>query len=146
MGARQNAYIVPFLTIQPDDLPEKAESPGCLDIPGNLGRVFSGSGQTFLRAACGVLDRVSDRDVAIAALDAVSAYFSSIEGIDSPHAGFEREFEAIVSLSAMDSRIIHPILARTTATGTLLRTKLDPVVSEVLEKIDILMVRGSRPR
>ncbi len=159
-GRYDNAYYVGFLAVMPDDLPE--QDPPRADLPEivqgtedvfsrQLARTLSGPGQTFLRVAAEVLDRPANRDVVISTLDALAAYFSPLEGKDPEESGsFLPEAEAMTRLAAMGSRIAHPVLSRTTAAGTLLRQKLDPVLAEVFAMIAILrgapLVSGSRRR
>lgn len=159
-GKYDNAYYVGFLAALPDDLPEQdppraefgemmqdGEDACCRQ----LSRTLSGPGQTFLRVAAEVLDRPADRDVVIYTLDALAAYFSPVAGTKPEgRENFTAEWEAMTRLAAMDSRIAHHVLSRTTAVGTLLRQKLDPVLSEVFSTIATLrgkpLISGSRRR
>lgn len=164
-GIHDNAYYVGFLAIVPDDLPDQdAPRADYQEIKESLSgefavhllRTLSGSGQTFLRVMGEVLEHPADREVVIAALDALAAYFAPAQGADFSSLPDARRLEAAAmqDLASMGSSIVFPILARTTAGGTLLRTKLDPVLSEVFGRIAILRgvpysparrrIRGSR--
>ena len=48
------------------------------------------------------------------------------------------EIRAMLALSTVSSAMVEPILARTTAIGTLMRTKLEPVTIPLFQQIDIL--------
>lgn len=100
--------------------------------------------------------RPANRDVAIAALNALAAYFSAVrfegDSADSPMGANDtavREVLAILPalddalramrmLSHMDAEIIRPILAYTTAEGTLMRKKLEPVITPLLRQLGVL--------
>ncbi len=175
MGRRDAACYVGFLEILPDDLPEQdPPRPGLEDLScgepfrDQLLRAFSGPGQTFLRKAEDALKLPADRDVSRALLDAISGYFSPVglkpcESIEEAEAqakefsegkAFPEECYAMAFLASLGSRVLHPLLARTTASGTLLRDKLEPAFRPVLEQIAVLRgtpfsgqarrIRGSR--
>jgi hypothetical protein len=131
-------------------------------------RVLSGSGQAFLRAAEEVAARPADQDVAVAVLNAIAAYFSALrveaEGLESfetlsgaADALLDRvaarevlavapqlrgELQAMLTLAHMDAEIARPILSRTTAAGTLLRRKLEPVTATLRECMVLLRGGG----
>lgn len=134
-----------------------------------LARVSSGSGQAFLRAGEDVLLRPTNRDVANAALNAVAAYFAVLrpEGSQIGEAeaivaaaeammgssaaacdvlgvapGLRGELRAMLILSQMDAEIARAILARTTAEGTLMRKKLEPVITPLLRQLAVLRGEG----
>lgn len=160
MGQRDAACHVGFLEILPDDLPEQdPPKPGWENLEdkgdpfsAQLLRTFSGSGQTFLRKAEDALKLPADRDVAQALLDAISGYFSPIglkpgrsveeaagqAKLFSAGPDFHEERYAMAFLASMGSRVLHPLLSRTTASGTLLRDKLEPAFRPVLEQISVL--------
>ncbi len=183
-ASRNNAYYVPFLQRLPDDLPAPplpradreavAAAVGKLAAGGNpyaatLLRVLSGSGQAFLRTAEEVVARPADQDVAVAAFNAVAAYFSALRlDADSfgkletlpaavellldqaPAAGavlaiapaLRAELHAMLMLAHMDAEIARPILSRTTAEGTLMRRKLEPVTAPLREQMAVLRGGG----
>ena len=169
-GKQDRACHVGFLEKLPDripepDLPVREEFFAQLHALRDhraaklLGRLFSGSGQAFLKAAGAILRNPLEKEVASASLDALARYFSILESdsFDSAeealrwakekssenevvHAISELrpEVEAMFALSAIDSHTARPILSRTTASGTLLASKLEPVVLPVLSLIRIL--------
>ncbi len=127
-------------------------------------RALSAPGQAFLATVESVARHLADRDVAVALLDAVSGYFApagaafcdSAESAigqaerlcsdpGSPQGKFLQEFPryrdelvAMLVLASTGGRSIFPILSRTTATGTLLRQKLDPALSSLLRQVAVL--------
>jgi len=179
-ASRDNAYYVPFLQRLPDSLP--GQSPPRADhemvaallkplwAAGNayaaaLLRALSGGGQAFLRAAEEVVARPANQDVAIAAFNALAAYFSVLKpeaagAMDIAsllahadtlleHSGAAREalavapewraeLRAMLILAQMDAEIARPILSRTTAAGTLMRRKLEPVTGPMREQMAVL--------
>jgi hypothetical protein len=133
-----------------------------------LARTLSGPGQRFLATVDEVLRRPADQDVAIALLNALAAYFSAVRpaaggscpvetilaqtealcaGNDRPAAldvviktvpELAAELRAMLALSRMDGEVAMPILNRTTAVGTLMRKKLEPVSLPILQQIAVL--------
>lgn len=176
--ARDNACYIPFLERCPDDLPgtlpahpaREAAEPLLhpLFCAGNraaalLLRAWSASGQTFLHAAGEVAARPANQDVAVAAFNAVAAYFAALRDeaptpplekldavartrYDGPEGralraalpGNDGAVHALYALSLMDAEVIRPILARTTAEGTLLRRKLEPANTPLLTHLKAL--------
>lgn len=130
-----------------------------------LARVLSASGQAFLQTAEAILRYPADRDVVYSLLNALSAYFpfrlsvaaddtveaaianavafcsdpSSLAGLfleDMPE--YVAEVRAMLVLSCMSSTVAAPILSHSTASGTLMRQKLEPVMTPILQQIAIL--------
>jgi len=52
--------------------------------------------------------------------------------------GLTREIHAMLALSCMDVDIATPIMSQTTASGTLMRKKLEPVSLPVLQLLAVL--------
>jgi hypothetical protein len=132
-----------------------------------LERVLSARGQAFLQAGETLLRYPADRDVVNALLNALAAYFSSIShpaccDEDTPDtilanvdafcrdtssiAGqflqslpeYASEVRAMLVLSCMNSAVAAPVLSRSTAGGTLMRQKLEPVATPILQQIAVL--------
>ena len=130
-----------------------------------LERVLSAEGQAFLQTAEALLRYPADRDVVYALLNALAAYFSSVaqscagESAEqivasanalcrdaSTVAGqflrvfpeYAPEVNAMLILSCMNSRVAAPILSHSTAGGTLMRQKLEPVTTPILQQIAVL--------
>lgn len=135
-----------------------------------LDRVRSRSGKRFLAACEDVLRRPADQDVARALFRAIGAYFAalrqdasqerSLEGavalagqrLATPDAGLEAllatmpqcrsVMHALLVLAEVGEYTVAPILVRTTAIGSLMRRKLEPVTDPVLEQLVVLRTAG----
>ena len=132
-----------------------------------LERVLSARGQAFLKTSETMLRYPADRDAVNALLNALAAYFSSVLqpeccGEDTIEAmlvnvdvfcrdpastagkflenmpDYAKEVRAMLALSCMNSEVAAPILSRTTAGGTLMRQKLEPITTPILQQIAIL--------
>lgn len=178
-ASRDNAYYVPFLQRTPDALPGDQAAHGKreallpvlmpLALAGNpwaaqLLRVWSGSGQAFLRAAAEVVARPADQDVVVAAFNVAADYFAAVRVretgfgniaallaeaealLDNAAAGevlaqapdLRDELRAMLLLAHMDAEIVRPVLSRTTAEGTLMRRKLEPLTAPMLQQMALL--------
>lgn len=132
-----------------------------------LERVLSAGGQAFLQTSEAMLRYPADRDVVNALLNALAAYFSSklhpaccgddtleatLENVEAfcrdvtSEAGqflenfpeYVLEVRAMLVLSCMNSDVAAPILSRSTAGGTVMRQKLEPVTTPILQQIAVL--------
>ena len=133
-----------------------------------LERTLSGPGQAFLKTSEEVLRSPADQDVVIALLNAMAAYFAAVrpascngnavEAILADTAalcageaqsaglrelldaapGLAGEVRAMLALACMDEEVARPVLARTTAAGTLMRKKLEPVAIPTLQQLAVL--------
>lgn len=130
-----------------------------------LERVLSSGGQAFLQTCDALLRYPADRDVVYALLNALAAYFSSVlqpctgasvdeivanaQALCSDSASvagkffqgfpdYEKEVRAMLILSCMNSSVATPILSHSTAGGTLMRQRLEPVVLPILQQIAVL--------
>ncbi len=131
-----------------------------------LERVLSASGQTFLAACEEVLRRPEDQDVVRALFHAMGNYFSVLgheageeadlervkAGVEQRLAGPDAELAAVLAvvpqclpalralmfLAGIGEFSVAPILTRTTAIGSLMRRKLEPVSEPVMEQIAVL--------
>jgi len=133
-----------------------------------LERTLSGAGQAFLKTSEEVLRSPADQDVVIALLNAMAAYFAAVrpascngnavEAILADTAalcageaqsaglrelldaapGLAGEVRAMLALACMDEGVARPVLARTTAAGTLMRKKLEPVAIPILQQLAVL--------
>jgi hypothetical protein len=135
-----------------------------------LERVLSARGQAFLQTSEAMLCYPADRDVVYALLNALAAYFSSVlhsacceedtEAIfasvdayccdEKSTAGqflqsapqYALEVRAMLALSCMSRDVAAPILSRSTAGGTVMRQRLEPVTTPILQQISILRGRA----
>jgi len=132
-----------------------------------LERVLSSRGQAFLQASEAMLRYPADKDVVNALLNALAAYFSSVLqpeccGADTIEAmlanvdafcrdaastagkfleslpEYASEVRAMLVLSCMNSDVAAPVLSRSTAGGTLMRQRLEPVTTPILQQIAVL--------
>jgi hypothetical protein len=132
-----------------------------------LERSLSARGQAFLQTSEAMLRYPADRDVVNKLLNALAAYFStlwnatacgdaSVNGILAGADAFCRDTEssagqflkrfpeyapevrAMQALSCMNSDVAAPVLSRSTASGTLMRQKLEPITTPILQQIAIL--------
>ncbi|MGA8863158.1 MAG: hypothetical protein WBM14_04550 [Terracidiphilus sp.] len=132
-----------------------------------LDRVLSARGQAFLQTSEAMLRYPADRDVVNALLNALAVYFSPVLqhsccGADTLEATlanvdafcsdpasmagqflesmpeYAKEVRAMLALSCMNSEVAAPILSRTTAGGTLMRQKLEPIITPILQQIAVL--------
>ena len=130
-----------------------------------LERVLSSRGQVFLQTVDALLRYPADRDVVYALLNALAAYFSSVlqpcsaESVEEIVANvdtfcsdpasaagkflegfpeYAKEVRAMLILSCMNSSVAAPILSHSTAGGTLMRQRLEPVALPILQQIAVL--------
>jgi hypothetical protein len=132
-----------------------------------LERALSAKGQSFLQTSEAMLRYPADRDVVYALLNALANYFSSVLhagccGGDTPEVIFAgvdafcrdakstagkfleglpeyaSEVRAMLFLSCMNRDVVVPILSRSTAGGTVMRQKLEPITTPILQQIAVL--------
>ncbi len=134
-----------------------------------LDKALAGSGQTFLRECEHVLRRPSNQDAVVALLEAIGACFADARetllpcklmseilatlesGLDDGAAAavlrvapaLRAETLAVQVLAQMGERVVDPIFSHTTAEGTLMRSKLEPVSRPLFEQIRILAGRAN---
>ncbi len=130
-----------------------------------LAKLLDSPGQTFLVMSAEQMKRPLDKDTVAVLLDVVGNYFAparcgeteanfsiALERAETKVATGEneigallaavpelkREIVAMLALAHCGEVLATPVLARTTATGTLLKRKLEPVVAPLLEQIAVL--------
>ncbi len=128
-------------------------------------RALGSGGQTFLKVVVDVLRHPADQDVVNALLGTLADYFSAVRHpgacaatpeavVDEVEARLtqetgivrlaeaapelQAEIRALLFLSRMDREMARPILSRTTAVGTLMRSKLEPLTGPVFQHIEAL--------
>ncbi len=128
-------------------------------------RVLDGPGQTFLATCEQVLHKLSSQDAVVALLNALSHYFvvlrpvdgttqdlaaiqeSAAHMLDEISAARElvgaipelrQQLLAMCMLARMDESVVTPVFARSSASGTLMRRKIEPVINTVLAQIAAL--------
>jgi hypothetical protein len=134
-----------------------------------LQRVLSASGQDFLACCQQALQRLSDQDTVVALLGAQSGYFRHVRlrAEPCPDVGtiladadaaatqeaearallallpaLRPEVAAAYALARLDEAIVTPLFAHSSASGSLMRRKIEPLIRPVLDQLDALR----RPR
>jgi hypothetical protein len=131
---------------------------------------FGGPGQTFLRTAAEVLRRPSNQDVVNLLLEAIAGRLADARPPGDPEAdldgvvaevddllagpsgspaaevlaaapGLGEELRALLVLSRLGYPVVRPVFSRTSAIGSLMRQRLQPVAGPILLRIATL--RGS---
>ncbi len=156
-GRRSNTHYVAFLEMAAGNLPlplaahtrHAVTSADLADIlaAGHpaavaLERALSSQGQTFLDAAGEVLERPETQEVVSRTLNAIGRYFSAgldWNQLDQPLSDacqrYASKLEAAVRLAHCNDSEVKTIFARSTAIGSLMRRKIEPVITPVLHHI-----------
>jgi len=130
-------------------------------------RTLGAPGQAFLQTVRGVLKKPPTQDVVIATLDAVHGYYAAlrpegqpdatldqllvdaeswiVDGAPPPlcsvlaeHRDFAEILQAMRLLSGLGYGVVRPVFRDSTAMGTLMRRKLEPVVKPVDVRLSVL--------
>lgn len=137
-----------------------------------LQRVFSAGGQAYLGAVEELLQHPTDKFTAAVLFNNIGRYFAGIRDLTDPSATAEAllaslerpaaivapevtavletaipwrtAIVAALALSRVDESLVTPILAQTSASGTLLRRKLEPVTRLVLPALAALRDRNQK--
>jgi hypothetical protein len=110
-----------------------------------LEKALSAQGQTFLAAAAEVLERPETQEVVVRTLNAIGRYFAV--GAASPlqreaasaDEKLRRRLDAAARLAAMSEAAVKAIFARSTAIGSLMRRKIEPVIAPLTLDIQSLL-------
>ena len=162
-GVHRNAYYVPFLELCPDTLPQtkparadfEAQREVLATLPDNpyaimLSKALSDQGQTFLYATGVILDRPEVQEVVNHCLQALGNWCEPLRNLDETMRGAARnallaaapeltaECAALEGLAAVDADTVRPIFIKTTAIGSLMRRKIQPIVTPLLAHIAVL--------
>ncbi|MFN6961612.1 MAG: hypothetical protein ACK4N6_05150 [Rhodocyclaceae bacterium] len=133
---RRPHYLVGFLEHLPDDLPPEAARSvpaGLSDGPAAqlLARCYSGSGQSYLKAAELALDKAPTHEAVYLLLDLIGQYFAAgQEAAKLPVPAAETA--ALAALARLSQQDAVPILTRTTAVGPLMRRHLEPLFGPII--------------
>lgn len=133
-----------------------------------LARVLSSPGQTWLRTVAQVLAKPTTQELVLTTLETTAAYFTSLRPEGRPDLPLEallaeaeaypssepasaalnaclarmptlrEEFVAMRLLSGLGYGVLRPVLRDTTASGSLLRRKLEPVLEPILRGLATL--------
>jgi len=128
-------------------------------------RMLDSPGQTFAANCEQVLQKLSSQEAVVAVLNTLSRYFLSVRSSDQPTQDIAvileeattrleawsaaQELLAVIpelrpqllamqALAHMDEAIVTPIFAHSSASGTLMRRKIEPVIKPVLAQIGAL--------
>ena len=162
-GNHRNAYYVPFLELCPDTLPQtkparadfEAQRVMLATLADNpyatmLTKALSDQGQTFLYATAIILDRPEVQEVVNHCLQALSQWCIPLRESDPAVRDTARtallavapalaaECEALDALAQVNADTVRPIFIKTTAIGSLMRRKIAPIVTPLLEQIGVL--------
>ena len=162
-GNHRNAYYVPFLELCPDTLPQtkparadfEAQRATLATLADNpyaimLSKALSDQGQTFLYATGVILDRPEVQEVVNHCLQALSQWCAPLRHLDGAARDTARaalhttapalaaECAALDALAAVDEETVRPIFIKTTAIGSLMRRKIEPIVTPLLAQIAVL--------
>ena len=158
-GSSRNSYYVPFLEMQPDRLPNpraaRADHTTVPAVAGNayslmLDKALSEQGQTFLATTATILERPEIQEVVNHTLNALANWCAPLRQLDDAGRGaaratlleaapgLESDCAALDALAAVDADTVRPIFLKTTAIGSLMRRKIQPVVAPLLDAIAVL--------
>jgi len=128
-------------------------------------RSLDSPGQTFAATCEQVLHKLSSQEAAAAVLNVLSRYFLSIRASDEPMQDIALILEEVTSrldawpaaqellavlpalrsqllamqaLAHMDEAIVTPVFAHSSASGTLMRRKIEPIIKPVLAQLAAL--------
>lgn len=131
-------------------------------------KTLSPQGQTYIAAADAILRKPANQDVVVSLLNSLGDYFSSarqqhsdtqdifeiisetdqlltekatttVTELDEILPSLASELEAILVLSRLSDLVVTPVFARTTAEGTLMRRKIEPVTTPIFQRFAILL-------
>lgn len=162
-GNGRNSYYVAFLELQPDALPnpriarpDHASVPKLADNPYSvmLTKALSGQGQTYLATTATILDRPEVQEVVNHTLDALAHWCAPLRAADTAarkaarsvliatEPQLETDCAALDTLAAVDADTVRPIFLKTTAIGSLMRRKIQPIVTPLVNAIAVLRRNG----
>jgi hypothetical protein len=131
-------------------------------------KTLSRQGQTYLAAADAILRKPVNQDVVVSLLNSLGDYFSSarqqysdtqdiseiisetgqlltekattaVAELHETLPSLASELEAVLVLSRLSDLVVTPVFARTTAEGTLMRRKIEPVTTPIFKRFAILL-------
>ena len=158
-GNTRNSYYTAFLELQADNLPNPrnaradcASVPRLADNPYSemLEKALSGQGQTFLLTLSYILVRPEIQEVVNHALNALAQWCAPLrqtaetprnearEAMLTVAPQLEPDCIALDALAAINAETVRPIFIKTTAIGSLMRRKIEPIVTPLLDAITTL--------
>jgi len=115
-----------------------------------LEKALSAQGQTFIATVALILDRPEVQEVVNHTLDALANWAAPLREADPARRAaarvellaatpqFEADCAALDALAAVNADTVRPIFIKTTAIGSLMRRKIQPVVTPLLDNIAVL--------
>ncbi len=130
-----------------------------------LSQILSSSGQAFLQTTELVLNKPNDQEAVASILNAIGGYFNvfgnersgwrdinelahyveqnhreqqEIKRLSALNQALLPQLKAIFYLSMIDETLVDPIFGKTDAIGSVMRKKIEPVITPIIEKIRIL--------
>jgi hypothetical protein len=158
-GVARNSYYVAFLELRPDALPvlrapraDHASVPALANNPYSqmLAKTLSDQGQTFIYTTALILDRPEVQEVVNHTLNALANWCAPLRQADAATREtaraallaaapqFESDCAALDALAAADADTVRPIFLKTTAIGSLMRRKIQPIVTPLMDAISVL--------
>ena len=158
-GKRQNSHYVAFLEMCPDQLPsplparpDLAATQACLGAAADtnplLARLLlaqSPQGQTFLAACQEILERPETQEVVSRTLTALGRHFSVADAgvlLDAARQALQAncpdllpDLDSLVELGKVNEAATSAVFARSTAIGSLMRRKIEPITAPILGHI-----------
>jgi hypothetical protein len=131
-------------------------------------RVYGPAGQTFVKTVAKVMEKPANQDVVNILLDVLRNYFAPLRPAGDPDLTFEEllaeaqqrladpaqdllladcrrategldaQLKALRVLSGLGYGVLRPVFSRTDAIGSLMRRKLEPVSSPLMEQLKLL--------
>ena len=158
-GTTRNSYYVAFLELHPNNLPNprdaRADHTSVPQLADNaysvmLTKALSGQGQTFLLTLSHILDRPEVQEVVNHTLNALAQWCAPLRELDEATRDaareallatapqFEADCTALDTLASTDADTVRPIFLKTTAIGSLMRRKIEPIVTPLMDSITAL--------
>ena len=160
-GKRSNTYYVPFLEW---DWPGMAEEQNARAdygaINSRLGAdaemlltVSSAAGQAFIGASLEILARPETQEVVSRTLNVIGRFFSrhgsTEQAVSNDHSAswtvVSEDLAAILALSAVSEELVIPVFARSTAIGSLMRKKIEPITKPIQDQLRVLLQAKMNP-
>ncbi len=142
-GKRRPHYLVGFLESLPDALPSEPARPLPDRQPDSpaaklLARCFSGTGQSYLKAAELILEKPPAHEAVYLMLDLLGQYFADGREAVAQLDVYPAEAAALAALSQLSNTVAEPILTKTTAVGPLMRRHLEPLFAPIIGHLKTL--------
>ncbi|TCS71013.1 hypothetical protein EDC61_11229 [Sulfuritortus calidifontis] len=160
-GRRANSHYVAFLEMAPDNLPSPRPARADLErwqapltqlkeagnaCAGLLLQVLSGQGQTFLATFGEIFERPETQEVVSRSLNAIGRRFAAGPEIEPAAQALAAalpeladDAAAVAALGRVSEALTAPVFARSTAIGSLMRRKIEPLLTPLLRQVQTLL-------